>query len=194
VLFDFDETITTTDTLFSFTRFAVGNFKFYLGLIVIAIPLLLHILRVVSAHDAKEIFLKYFFKNFEQERFSELCELFCSETLPKIIRPGIIDIIQNHKNQNSHLVIVSASPENWIVPWARKFEIDVIATKLEIKEGRLTGNIDGKNCNGTQKVIRIKEKIQLEKYTEIIAYGNSRADLPMMSLAQMRYYNVFTVS
>ncbi len=88
--------------------------------------------------------------------------------------------------------IVSASPKNWIEPWAAPLGINVLSTNLEIKNGMITGKIEGKNCNGPEKVNRIKEHINLDSYDEIIAYGDTSGDLPMFEIATSTHFKPFT--
>ena len=87
------------------------------------------------------------------------------------------------------MVVVSASPETWIRPWCEAQGMEAIATRLEEREDRLTGKIAGRNCQGEEKVRRVREIIDLDSYTRIYAYGNSSGDMPMLSLAHERYLN-----
>ena len=47
----------------------------------------------------------------------------------------------------------------------------------------LTGEFKGKNCNGEEKVKRIKAHLMLSEYDEILAFGDSSGDEAMLSLA-----------
>jgi phosphatidylglycerophosphatase C len=191
VLFDFDGTITTRDTLFTFTRFAVGNLRFLLGLSYLALPLALHRLNLFPAQQAKELFFKHFFRNTKHSKFLEICQLFGMQIIPKIIRPLALKAILEHQRQGDRIVIISASAHDWIYPWASEYKVEVIATQLETKNEILTGMIAGKNCNGFEKVNRIKEVINLSDYEHIIAYGDSEGDIPMINLADQKFYKPF---
>jgi len=190
-LFDFDGTITTKDTLFDFTHFSVSRLTFTLGMVVLFLPMLLHKIGLLSAHKTKEIFLSYFFKNFSREAFDKHCNRFAKDRLPNLIRSEALNTINQHKEKGDTVIIVSASPENWIKPWAELYGIKVIATKLQIINNQLTGQIMGANCNGIEKVNRIHSEINLSDYTEITAYGDSIGDKDMLALAQKRYLKPF---
>lgn len=190
-LFDFDGTITKNDTLFDFTRFSVNRLTFVSGMIVLFIPMLLQKIGLLSSHKTKEIFLTFFFKDIASETFTTLCNHFAKERLPNYIRREALNSICFHKKQGDIVVIVSASPENWIKPWAELYGIQVIATKLQSVNNRITGKIVGANCNGMEKVNRIKLEINLSDYNEIIAYGDSPGDRDMLGLAQKRYFKPF---
>ena len=88
------------------------------------------------------------------------------------------------------MVIVSASPENWIKPWAEKYNVEVISTKLKFDNDHLIG-IAGANCNGEEKVKRIKKIINLEDYEKVIVYGDTKGDHPMLALGNERHYKPF---
>ena len=68
---------------------------------------------------------------------------------------------------------------------------DLISTELEVKNGELTGKFSTPNCNGIEKVKRIKEKYNLSEYDEIHVFGNSNGDLPMIELGTHKYYKFF---
>lgn len=191
VLFDFDGTLTYKDTLFEFTRFAVGNARFLFGLIILAIPLVLQKLKLVSAQRAKEIFISHFFGNMLIDDFNKLCISFCEAGLPALVRQKAMSAIFQHQKEGGRIIIISASPANWIHPWATKNKIETIATELEIKNNRLTGKIQGANCNGEEKVIRLKAKVDIRQYDEIIAYGDTKGDLPMLALASTKFFKPF---
>ena len=88
-------------------------------------------------------------------------------------------------------MIVSASPENWIIGWARSLKLSLIATELEINNEQLTGKIKGTNCHGQEKVRMIKETYYLSTYAEIYSYGYTSGDKPMLALAHYAYMRPF---
>lgn len=191
VLFDFDGTLTTHDTLFAFARYAVGNVRFIFGILLLAFPLGMHKINALSARKAKEIFLQYFFGGMDKKHFEGLGEKFSRERLPKLIRPKALERIQEFITEGAYMVIVSASVDDWIRPWARLQGIEVVATKLEVSNNRITGRIDGENCNGDEKVNRIKATLDLGQFDEIVAFGDTAGDLPMLSLAGTQFYKPF---
>lgn len=191
VLFDFDGTLTHRDTLFEFTRFAVGNLRFTLGLIILALPLALQKFKLISAQRAKEIFLSHYFGNISPDIFNAKCETFCSSVLPHLIRANAKQAILQHQIEKARIIIISASPINWIRPWAMKNNIEAIATELEIKNNLLTGKISGANCNGKEKVSRLKAYLDIKNYNQIIAYGDTAGDLPMLNVATTKFFKPF---
>ncbi|MBX2916010.1 MAG: haloacid dehalogenase-like hydrolase [Cyclobacteriaceae bacterium] len=193
ILFDFDGTITNRDTLFAFTRFTTGNFRYIVGLSIVFPILVLHKIGLINSHLTKEFFLKHFFRNFDQKQFEIKCHEFCEHILPNIIRKDAYQAIKAHKQAGDKLVIVSASPENWILPWANREGIQVISTKLAFSNGKYTGKLGSLNCNGLEKANRIKQELRLNEYAHIIAYGDSPGDWEMFRLAHEHYFKIFTL-
>ncbi|MBX2971061.1 MAG: haloacid dehalogenase-like hydrolase [Cyclobacteriaceae bacterium] len=191
VLFDFDGTLTTKDTLFLFTRYAVGSFRFFWGLILLFIPMGLQKMGFLSAHFTKEVFLTQFFKGIDANEFVSKAEQFSLGVLPEYIRPAAMQAIKRYSAEQARMVIVSASPEWWIRPWAKQQGIEVIATRLVFSEGKVTGAIDGLNCNREEKVSRIRGYLKLEEYERIIAYGDTDGDKAMLSLASEIHFKPF---
>jgi len=74
------------------------------------------------------------------------------------------------------------------LPWARQWNVEVLATRLAYEKGVLIGKFKGKNCNEEEKVKRIKNYLKLADYKEIWAYGDSPGDEAMLSMANYKVY------
>lgn len=196
--FDFDGTITTKDTLLEFIKFSRGSFRFYLGFILNGPWLIAYKLKLISNQKAKERILQFFFRNTPVDLFEQQCERFSREILPELIRPKALREITRLKESGATVVIVSASPANWIREWSEKMEAALLATQLETTPGnkgaaslRLTGKIFEVNCHGEEKVRRIKEAYALEEYNQIYTYGDTGGDVPMLKLGTTSFYKPF---
>jgi len=189
--FDFDGTITTKDTLLEFVKFSKGSLRFYLGFFLTSPWMVAYKLKLTSNHKAKEKFLTWFFSNTPQPIFQDWCQRFAAEVLPGLIRPKALTEIAKLQELGATVVIVSASPENWIQPWSGPMGIQLIATRLTLKKDQLTGKIEGLNCHGKEKVNRIKENYTLSDYNEIVAYGDTSGDRPMLDMANISFYQPF---
>ena len=190
-LFDFDGTITTDDSLIMFIRFAVGDARFLWGMTVLSPMLTAYKLKLVPNDKAKEMMLSYFFKGMREEKFTEVANEYSLKHIDTILRPKAMEKIAWHKEQGHKIVIVSASIAYWLKPWCDRNGFDLIATKLEIEEGVVTGRFLGKNCYGIVKAQRVKEKYNLDDYDHIYAYGDSRGDRELLALADERFYKPF---
>ncbi len=189
--FDFDGTITKKDSLLEFIKHSKGVVAFYVGFCLHLHYLFAFKLKIISNQKAKEKILTHFFGGLTIEEFTHYCQTFSDKKIPGLIRPAAISEINRLKKENVKIVIVTASPENWIKDWAQKIDADLIATKLLIHNGKITGEIEGINCHGKEKARRIEEKYTLGNYTEIFAYGDSSGDREMLLLAHKGFMKPF---
>jgi phosphatidylglycerophosphatase C len=190
-LFDFDGTITTKDTLFELIKFQKGSAAFYLGMAWLSPILILHKAKILSAQKAKEALLSLFFSNQDQSVFQQTCDQFIAKAIPSMLRAEALRKIEQHLKNDDRVVVVSASAYNWVEGWCQSINIELIATRLEKKNGMVTGKLESLNCNSEEKVNRIKEYLKLDDFSPIYAYGNSHGDKPMLALADFPFYKKF---
>lgn len=189
--FDFDGTITSKDTLLEVIKHQKGKALFYTGFLLNTPTLIGLKLKIVSNQKAKERMLTYFFKGMDVGAFQQACDKFIDEVLPPMIRMDAIEEIQKLKSEGFEVVVVSASPTNWIKRWTDANGLGLIATNLQCVNGSLTGLIDGINNNAEEKVARIKAAYNLADYDEIYCYGDSNGDKPMLALGTKAFYKPF---
>jgi phosphatidylglycerophosphatase C len=190
-LFDFDGTITRKDTLLEFIQHSKGWLRFAAGFALLSPALVAMKLKLLPNSMVKEWMLRVFFSGKSVEAFDQLCMEFSKNKLPGLVREKALREILAHKKNGTRVVIVTASAENWVSRWAEDQNVELIATKLETANGKLTGNICGRNCNGKEKVQRIREHINLTDYRDIYAYGDSAGDMEMLRIATHSYYKPF---
>ena len=189
--FDFDGTITKDDSLLKFIRFVVGDRRFLIGLVVLSPMLVLYKLKLIPNYKAKQYMLSWFFIGMSKDAFLKVANEYSLVHIDKILRPKAIEKINWHKNQGHKVVVVSASIECWIRPWCEKNSLELIATKLEIKDDIVTGKLLSKNCYGVEKINRIKEIYNLKDFEYIYSYGDSSGDKQMLELAHEKFYKPF---
>ncbi len=189
--FDFDGTITTKDSFGDFIQFAVGKPKYYIGVLLKSPMLIAYKLKLIPNYIAKEKLFRYFFKDWEFSNFQKIADKYSRERINNIARPKAIEKINWHLQQGHKVVIVTASLESWLKEWCIKNNLDHIATKIEIREGKITGKFSTKNCYSTEKVKRIRERYNINNYTKIYAYGDSKGDMEMLNLADEKFYKYF---
>jgi phosphatidylglycerophosphatase C len=188
---DFDGTITTRDTLLEFIKFSKGSFRFYLGFLINSPWLLTWKARIISNQKAKERMLTWFFGGMRLEAFEDDCKRFAATAIPGLIRPKALREIRLLQQKGVEVVIVSASPANWLQPWTDQLGVSLLATRLQTRNQTLTGKILDLNCHGDEKVRRIRESYDLSAYDNILAYGDSSGDKPMLALATNAFFKPF---
>jgi len=188
-LFDFDGTITNSDTMFAFLRFGFPQFgKNMFNSIPDFIKLAL---KLQNNQTTKEKLLSRFFKGLSVEELNQIGNQFCQKKLPELIKESALQEIKNHLTLNNEVFIITASAENWVKPWCNQLKINIIGTILEEENGLLTGKLNGKNCHGIEKVSRINAAINLKIFDHIYAYGDTKGDKYMLDLADFKYYKYF---
>ncbi len=191
--FDFDGTITTTDSYFQFLLYCFG-WKGVIGKALNIIPILFsYAFEFCDNETAKQSITSTFFKGMKEEQFDKLCYDFVENRLNKIIRPNAINKIKWHKEQGHKVYIVSASFSKYLKYFAKKYDIEVIATELEVIDGKITGWFASRNCWGPEKIERINEAVpDLDTYEESYGYGDSIGDkIGMLSIVTNPEYRVF---
>ncbi|BDD10367.1 haloacid dehalogenase [Fulvitalea axinellae] len=189
--FDFDLTLTDKDTLWEFLVFAFGKRKVLTGLAYCAPDLIGMKMGLRNNGQTKEKLIGYFTKGMSERVFTTACEDFTRNRLPSIIRRKALNKLLWHQDKGHEPVIVSASPENWIRPWASQYSVEVIGTKLLTSNGTHSGLFASKNCSGKEKVRRLLEFFpERENYT-LFAYGDSSGDKDLLAFADYPFYRRF---
>lgn len=189
--FDFDGTITHRDTLFSFLLYAVGPLR--LGWYAITlIPVLGgYALRLIPNSPAKERVFRRILRGRSEQWLQRMATRFAADVLPSKVRPEALQRLAWHKGQGHRCVVISASLEDYLRPWAEVAGFDgVIATRLQRdNDGRLSGCYDGENCYGPEKVRRLREWLgPNSENVELYAYGDSGGDRELLEFANHAYY------
>jgi len=188
-LFDFDGTLTTRDSLLEFIKYSYGNLKFYLVMALFAPAIIYHTMISKDGESAKRKVLSFLFKGKKESELKRLGEAFAQQILPKIEMAETKDVLLDMKKHGYRIVVISASISIWLKPWAEEQGVELICTEFEYDKGIFTGRFATPNCNGDEKVTRIRKHLNVMDYSPIYAYGNSKGDLPMLRLADFPFMN-----
>lgn len=108
-----------------------------------------------------------------------------------MIRRNALDFISGMDREKVESLIVTASLDLWVQPFADHFGMKLLATTVEFKDDIFTGNFVGINCNGDEKVNRILEEIKNKQFDKTIAFGDTKADQPMLNWADESHFRFF---
>jgi phosphoserine phosphatase len=83
--------------------------------------------------------------------------------------------------------------ENWVRPFFGDLSdaMQFLCTRVDVKDGVLTGRFLTKNCFGKEKVARLRTLYPNRRAIELTAYGDSRGDREMLDYANEGYYRPF---
>lgn len=188
--FDFDGTLTYKDTMFMYLKFYDPT-KFRLQFLKHVPLFVLLKFKLAETEKVKKSFIGSILKGQTQEKIEKKSKQFFEEYYPQIIRENALDFIQNINRDNTKSLLVTASLDIWTKPFADAFKMELVATKAEFQNGIFTGNFIGKNCNGKEKLVRIKAEINDVKYDKTIAFGDTSGDKPMLKWANEGHYQFF---
>jgi phosphatidylglycerophosphatase C len=187
-LFDFDGTITKSDTFSRFLSFAVRRHRILLGVLPLSPVIFCYRLGLIPAHRARPIVARVGFQGELVNSIRQVGRRYAAEVLPGVIRKQALDRIQWHQDQGDTVVVVSASLNVYLQPWSDSMGVELICTELEERNGRLTGRYCHGDCSGPAKVRRILNLYDLSRYPVIYAYGDTSDDREMLELAHRKFY------
>jgi phosphatidylglycerophosphatase C len=183
-VFDFDGTITFADSFLPFLRHQAGFVKFWIGTLVLCPFVLLQAAGLMSNSRAKEKFLKFFLSGKTPESLAAISRDFVADRLPNLMNPLALEKVEWHRREGHALLLLSASPELYLRFWtaANGFE-KLLGTRLKLQQEMISGRIEGDNCHGKAKVVRLKEELgDLNQY-ELYSYGDSRSDRHVLEMS-----------
>ena len=191
VAFDFDGTLTCRDSFIAFLIWRAGPARFALGLARL-IPAGLGYLRHHHRGIAKAAMVGEFLRGAPRVTLEAEATRFAAVAGRRLLRPDAMRRWRAWRNEGARLVIVTASPETLIAPFAHGLGADLlIGTRLAFDEDdRVVGAFVGANCRGREKVIRLEEAFGADMRLEA-AYGDSDGDREMLAAARTSGYRVF---
>ncbi len=186
--FDVDGTLTTQDCVVPFLRLVAGTRT-------IATDLLRHAGRSAPAlarrdRDAlKALAAKSTFTGRPVPEVGRHAATFARMVHDTRMRPDTVAMLRQHQEDGDIVVLVSASFEVYLRPLGGLLGVDdVLAARLVVGEDRcFTGELDGPNCRGPEKVRRLHAWLD-EHHADVggrsgvhvTAYGDSTGDRELL--------------
>lgn len=182
--FDFDGTITTSDSLRDFVRFTLGGARLIFGALRAAPWLAGCLIGACDRGSAKAHFLAASLGGMTRCQLKAAAQRYATERLPTLIRPEMHARIQEHRRRGHRLVLVSASPALYLRVFAQASGFDaVLATELEYRDDRFSGRLGSPNCWGPEKVRRLQQWLGGNRPHTLFVYGDGTGDREMLGLA-----------
>ena len=188
-LFDFDGTITRTDTWTEFLRFSATRRRLVAAAVVLSPVMVAYRLGWITGRQGRPVTARVAFAGRDASIVRDAGRRYAQERLPHVVRPRALERIEWHKQQGDTIVVVSASLDAYLRPWCESLGVDVICTRLEENgRGTLTGRYLQGDCCGAEKTRRIRERYDLAHYGTVYAYGDTEEDREMLEMAHEKYY------
>lgn len=193
-LFDFDGTLTSRDSLLRILRYGGSKWKMLVAAFFVVPMILVAKLKLFDSGKVKERLLSFYFKGWPLSQFETVCKRF-AEADQWIWREKAVEFLRQRRANGDRCIVVTASIDSWVRPFIDKVfpEMELIATKMETKDGRLTGRFLTPNCRCEEKVRRIQQVIKSEMRQDyhIVAFGDSSGDSEMLAYADEPNYKTF---
>jgi len=191
VAFDFDGTLTVRDSFIAFLLWRAGA----AGAVIKGLTLIPAALAYFHHRDRgtlKSAMIRAFLGGVSLEAARDDAQRFARDQARHLLRPDAQAAWKAWRDRGAHLVIVTASPEFLVSPFAEALGAEtLVATRLVLdSNGIITGALDGANCRGPEKVTRLTAVFgaPLEMAA---AYGDTSGDTAMLAMARERGFRVF---
>jgi len=191
VAFDFDGTLTSKDSFIAFLAWRAGWPGYAAGVASLGLAAARYLLDRDRGR-IKAAAVRRFLAGMTRAELEGEAQRFAAERGRSLLRPDAVRAWRRWQSDGARLVIVTASPEPIVAPFARALGADrLLGTQLAFdEEGRVTGAFAGENCRGAEKVCRLKaafgDDVRLEA-----AYGDTDGDRQMLGLAEEKGFKVF---
>lgn len=188
--FDFDGTLIKGDSIIRFCFYAYRNGLSSLGQLVRAGWMgVLYQCHLTTAEKSKQAALS-FLAGRPHKEVEKIAKDFCHKVLIPNLYPEGVEAIRRHRLDGAEVWLVSASTAFYLEPLKRHLHLSgLIGTRMHVDEqGKYSGLIDGHNCRGVEKTLRIAEVLaargDMVDYATSYAYGDTAGDIPMLMLCQ----------
>lgn len=183
--FDFDGTLTQSDTLYGFLRRLCG-IRALATAATAQFPSLATAAAGRGDRDvAKAALLARLLAGRSLVDVDGVVADYVEWLLASRLRTDVVARAAWHREQGHELIVVSASPEIYVRPVAERLGFaSTLATRLEVADGVLTGRLVGGNVRGPEKVSQVRAWLGDGSAT-LWAYGNSSSDRPLLDAADV---------
>jgi len=191
VAFDFDGTLTVRDSFLSFLKWRAGAVRHALGLLRLA-PAAGAYLFHRDRGRLKAAAVREFLRGAPRQRLEAEAQEFAEKFSKHLLRPDAVATWSRWRDQQMRLVIVTASPEIIVGPFARALGADHLIGTLLAFDSRdcVAGGLGGPNCRGPEKVTRLAQLFGPD-FELKAAYGDTSGDREMLAVAEIAGYRVF---
>lgn len=184
-VFDLDGTLVRGD---SFLPFVVGyarSRRRVRPLLTLPVWVGLYAAKLLPDRRAKQRVLVSFFRGEPRAAVAGYAAGFCERWVRPRLHAPVFEKLNWHLSAGHRVVLLSASPDVYVEAVGRALGIDeVICTRVRGTPECWDGILDGPNCKGEQKLVRLRGHLAADRWAgESYAYGDSESDLPVLRWA-----------
>lgn len=187
-LFDFDGTITEHETFPGFVRATVDRRRLRWGGWLLAPYVLGYRLGWVSGQSVRRRIVAFAYRGRSEVEVRAAAREHLQAVVARQLRPQALERIAWHRQRGDRVVVVTANLELFVSDWCEQQGLEYLCSHLEVRDGVLTGRYLGHDCCGPEKSRRVRERIVLDDYASVYAYGDTAEDRELLALADRRFY------
>ena len=190
--FDFDGTLTVEDSFVAFLRWRTSGRRWWAGLARL-LPAALAYGVTRDRGWLKGAAVRVFLRGVARDELRDQAQRFAAGEGGRLLRPDAMARWAEHGRAGDLRVIVTASPEEIVAPFAERLGADaLIGSRLAwTADGRVGPGLAGANCRGAEKVRRLRERFG-EDLDVNDAYGDTAGDREMLAIARRGHMRLFT--
>ena len=191
VAFDFDGTLTVRDSFTAFLKWRAGPLGWALAMARL-VPAALAFLGHRDRGRIKAAAVAAFLGGTGRKALEADAERFADAIWSRFMRPDALACWDDWGRKGAHRVIVTASPEITVAPFARRLGAEnLLGTHMAFDAAdRVTGAFTGPNCRGEEKMRRLRAAYG-DDVRVLAAYGDTSGDTEMLAAAEEPGFRVF---
>jgi HAD superfamily phosphoserine phosphatase-like hydrolase len=144
--FDFDGTITFSDTFASFVDYSSSRRRVLCGTLLLSPLILGYRLRVLGAARLRQSVVRFGFRGRSESELRSLGARYGREVLPTLVRPNARARIEWHKQRGDVVVVVSASLDVYLEAWCEAMGLALLANQPKREPAGSPGVMSGRSA------------------------------------------------
>lgn len=187
-IFDLDGTITRRDTYLPFLFMCARKLGLRPSLLLLPFHVFLYLAGAINNKGLKEVFLAKFLGGVDIGEIEAISERFVEQLLDRGTNSGARAALRVHLREGHRVILATASFDLYIGKVATRLGIrEVVCTRTEVKDGKLTGRIMGDNCRGRVKLKLLEEILGERDWDNSVFYTDHYFDLPVLKRVRLGF-------
>lgn len=187
-LFDFDGTLTTRETFVDVLQAATPRWRTAAARVALVPCVLAYRTGRLSPHGMRSAATAVAFAGRAARPVRERMRRAARDLVPALECTAMRARLHAHRDRGDRVLVVSGNYEWLLAPWCEAVGVECLASRLEVRAGRLTGRYDGPQCVGAEKARRVRAHLDVAAYARVHAYGDTAEDHALLALAHVRTF------
>lgn len=186
VLFDFDCTLTTCDTIWPFVSFLLSRNPYSKATQRTARFLLAMLeFRLIPNHIFKMFLVRLLLQGQSERKVLTIAESFHDSYLHSILNRDVFECLARFTAEGKDVYLVSSNFDFVLEPLQQRWNLKgIVATRTERVNGSFSGRILGRTCHGKEKVVRVIAEFGESRAKDAAAFGDSPSDAFLLNFVK----------